>query len=300
VPHIPQGTDGAVTGRVATRVRAAYWRYSFPCPPRSLKSLSHNSRNKTGISRSLEGHEIYFRIRVRCLRFRISDVGRPRKNPAQSRWRDKLYPVFFEIADLTQEMEGRWARLQNECRQGLKVTGPAASPKVRNEIVSRFREGTAELERWYDEKLGDINRRYTPIPYNPLAYSYFTLDSPISDSEGFRQYLHFHRHGESVEVTKAKDAQGDIEAFDKITRTERDFRILAFGKGAIRPFQEDPVHRQLMQLVICYESERLTADELAECFDKYCACGKGGHEADSLRKMRDRFETELKSSMKSS
>jgi hypothetical protein len=95
-------------------------------------------------------------------------------------------------------------------------------------------------------------------------------------------------------VTATKDAQGDLDAWDKISRTERDFRVLAFGKGPMAPFQEDVVHRQLLQLVICYERERLTADELAQCFDEYCACGKESHDADALRKMRDRYEAELK------
>ena len=146
----------------------------------------------------------------------------------------------------------------------------------------------------YEEKLVDINRRHTPIPYNPIAYSYFTLDPPIPDLEGIREYIHFHRHGESLRATETKDAQGDLDAWDKISRTEKDFRVLAFGKGAIAPFQEDVVHRQLLQLVICYDRERLTADELAQCFDKYCACGRPNHDADALRKMRDRFEAELK------
>jgi hypothetical protein len=234
-----------------------------------------------------------------ALEFRISCVGRHRKNPAQGGWHNKLHAVFFELADLSKGAEKRWAQLQNESREELRVAGPGASPEVRNEIVSRFVNGTAQLERWFTEQLVDIDKRYKPIPYNPLAYSYLTLDSPMSDSEGLRQYLHFHRHGESVEVTEAKDAQGDLEAWDKLARTERDYRILAFGKGPIAPFQEDPVHRQLLQLVICYESERLTAEELAECFDKYCACRRKSHEPDSLRKMRDRFEAELKSSMKS-
>ncbi len=91
-----------------------------------------------------------------------------------------------------------------------------------------------------------------------------------------------------------KDAQGDLNAWDKISRTERDFRILAYGKGPIAPFQEDVVHRQLLELVISFESERLTAEELAECFDRYCACRKKAHDMDSLRKMRDRVEAELR------
>ena len=54
------------------------------------------------------------------------------------------------------------------------------------------------------------------------------------------------------------------------------------------------VHRQLLELVTCYEHKRLTAEELAQCFDKYCGCEKENHDADALRKMRDRFEVELR------
>ena len=234
------------------------------------------------------------------MELRICRVGRQRNNPKQDSWRDKLYPIFFEVADVNSHFEKRWAQLQTDCRQELNTAGSDLPPEARNEIIDRFMKGKAELESWFEEKLTDINNRYTPVPYNPIAYSYFTLDQPISDAEGLRQYLHFHRHGESLPVSEAKDAQGDIDAWDKISRTERDSRILAYGKGPIPPFQEDVVQRQLLQLVICYERERLKAEELAECFDRYCACGKENHDPDSLRKMRDRFEAELKTSMKPS
>jgi len=227
-------------------------------------------------------------------------VGRQRNNPREDSWRDKLYPTFLEVADVNSNFEKRWAQLQKDCSQELNTAGSDVSSEAWNEIMARFMKGKAELESWFEEKLADINNRHTPIPYNPVAYSYFTLDQPISDAEGLRQYLHFHRHGESLQVSEVKDAQGNIEAWDKIARTERDFRVLAFGKGPVKPFPEDTVHRQLLQSVICYERERLTAEELAECFDKHCACGKENHEPDSLRKMRDRFEAELKASMKPS
>jgi len=221
-------------------------------------------------------------------------VGRRRTNEAQGNWHRKLHSVFFELADLNQQMEKRWAQLQNECREGLRAAGPKASPDLQGRVVGRFKKGTSQLEKWFEERLVHINKRYSPVPGNLRAYSYLTLDPPISDSQGIREYLHFHRYGESLRVTSTKDGLGDIKAWDKIARTERDLRVLAFGKGPIAPFQEDVVHRQLLQLVICYERERLTADELAECVDEYCACGKENHDADALRKMRDRFEAELR------
>jgi hypothetical protein len=201
--------------------------------------------------------------------------------------------VFFELAEVNRQFEKRWAKLQTESRRELKAAGPKG-PGLQKEISTHFVMETRKLDRWFEDRLVDINRRYTPVPYNPVAYSYLTLDPPTSDSAGIREYLHFHRHGEPLRVTETKDAQGDLNAWDKISRTERDVRILALGEGPIARFQEDVVHRQLLQIVICYETERLIAEELAQCFDKYCACGKENHDADALRKMRDRFEAELR------
>jgi hypothetical protein len=238
-----------------------------------------------------------FSATQQCLRkvveSRMFCVGRPRKNPQQDGWRKKLQPVFFELAEVNREFEKRWAQLQTECRRELDAAGPKQT-ELQKEISARFLSERSRLDRWSEERLVDINGRYTPVPHNPIAYSYLTLDPPITDSEGIKEYLHFHRHGEALRVTETKDAQGDLNAWDKISRTERDVRILAFGKGPIAPFQEDVVHRQLLQLVICYETERLSGEELAECFDKYCACEKEDHDADALRKMRDRFEAELR------
>jgi hypothetical protein len=221
-------------------------------------------------------------------------VGRPRNNPKRDGWKKKLHTVFFELADVNREFERRWATMQAGWKRKRKAAGKANATDVRNKLAERVAREKSQLEKWYDEKLVDIDRRHTPISYNPIAYNYLSLERPLPDSEGIREYMHFHRHGEALRITETKDAQGDLKAWDKISRTEKDLRILAFGKGPIAPFQEDVVHRQLLQLVICYERERLTADELAQCFDKYCACGKENHDADALRKMRDRYEAELK------
>jgi hypothetical protein len=201
--------------------------------------------------------------------------------------------VFFELAEVNHQFEKRWAKLQTQTRRELKAAGPKR-PELQKEISARFLGEVGKLDRWFEERLVDINGRYAPVPYNPIAYNHLTLDPPITDSEGIKEYLHFHRHGEALRVTETQDAQGDLNAWDKISRTERDIRILAFGKGPIAPFQEDVAHRQLLQLVICYETEHLSAEDLAQCFGKYCACGKEDHDADALRKMRDRFEAELR------
>lgn len=216
-------------------------------------------------------------------------MGRDRLNTQENDWKKKLQPAFCDLAELNREFEQRWAQMQENWRREL---GRAGSARTQNDLAELIARDKAALEEWFEKGLVDINNRYTPIQYNPAAYNYLTLDPLASDSKGILEYLHFHRHGESLRVTQSKDANGDLDAYDKIARTGKDARILSFGKGPIKPFQEDPVHRQLMQLVICYQRERLTAEELAQCFDEYCACGND-HDADALRKMRQRFEAEL-------
>jgi hypothetical protein len=208
-------------------------------------------------------------------------------------WRPKLYPVFFELALCNKEFETRFGELQRKVKEELSSLGPNASPEIRKENEQRYYGGLAELVRWQEERLIEINQRYTPVPYNPLAFSYLTLDQPVSDQQGIGEYIHFHRHGESLRFTAGNETSGNLVAHDKIARTERDLFQVMHGKGPIKPFQENLTHRQLLQLVIAFEKEPLTAEELAECFDHFCACGKV-HDADGLRKMRNRFEAELR------
>jgi hypothetical protein len=220
-------------------------------------------------------------------------MGRTRADQAESHWPSKLHPVFIELAKLNGEFEIRFERAQQECKRGLEILG-AETPGLRDKVLLRFKKKIAELDAWVGGKLLDIDKRYQAFPYNSLAYSYLALDPPVSIAEGIFEWLHFLRHRESIQATPRKDAQGDPKAWDKLSRTEKDLRILAFGKGRFNPVKCNVIHRQLLELVIAFENEHLTADELAECFNKYCACGKQDHGADTLEKLRARLETELK------
>ena len=200
--------------------------------------------------------------------------------------------MFFELAEVNKEFEKEMAELAQRGAQIAAMTNQNEVSMERKAIA----EEEGRVERWFEEKLIDVDKRHKGTPYDPLPYSYFSDAAWLSDSEGLRQYLHFHRHGESLQSSKLKDAEGDLEAYDRISRTERDFRILAFGKGPIKPFQEIPVHRQLLQIVMSYEKEPLSSEELADCFDAYCACGRESHDAAALRKMRRRLEANLKGS----
>jgi hypothetical protein len=215
----------------------------------------------------------------------------------RTNWRDKLHPAFFELAELNRQFEVKWKRIEQECKQGLEALGPKAPAELRDKVVLRLKEKGDELDAELGEKLQEIDRRYGQLSYNPLAYSYLDPQPGQPDSDYFVPYLHWMRHRESLQTTVANDAKGDIKAFRKLARTGEDLRRIAHKKGRIKPFQGDVVHRQLLELVICYETARLTAEQLAECVDSYCACGETFHNSDALKRQRARLEEELKGSL---
>jgi hypothetical protein len=206
-------------------------------------------------------------------------------------WRNKLHPAFFELAELNREFEIEWNRIQLECRQGLKSLGQKATAELRDKVVSRLKEKADELMTKFDAKLVEINQRYPQLPYNSLAYSY--LDTPPGQpTDDLVPYLHWMRHRQSLQRTEAEDAEGDIRAWRKLARTAEDQRRIIHRKGPIKPFQGDTVHRQFLELILCYEIERLTAEERADCADAYCACGRT-HDADALKKQAARLKSDL-------
>jgi hypothetical protein len=212
-------------------------------------------------------------------------------------WRDKLHPVFFELAELNRQFEREWKQAEEKCKRELEALGSRASPDLRAEVISGLQEKGNKLDAWITEKLVDINRRYGSFPYNPLAYSYLDLTAgqSSSDDDHFAAYLHWLRHRESLQITVANDSQGDLKAYGKLARTGEDLRRIAHKKGRIKPFQGDLVHRQLLELILCYEIRPLTAEERAQCVDDYCACGKT-HDADALKRQAARLKKELQAS----
>src|SRR5580765_685972 len=153
-------------------------------------------------------------------------MGRTR---SMRNWRSKMQPVFFELAGLNQHFEKRWRTIERECKQGLETAAGAQAPEIKQQVIEYFRQRVSELSRDTDEKLIDIDKRYKPFSFNPLAFSYLTLDPrtfdpPPSDAEGIFEWLHFQRHGEGYWTTAMKDANRQVGAWDRISRTEKDFR----------------------------------------------------------------------------
>jgi hypothetical protein len=210
-------------------------------------------------------------------------------------WRTtKLHPIFFDAAMAYRECERDVREIERRYRQDLEAQSNDLNVEERQARLSRYESTRNERFAQLALELDEISQRFGAVPYNALPFAYLYPPDETKDDEdnSFVRWLHWARHQESVEATITRDATGDLTAWDDWHRTGADVRRLAHQKGPIKPFKVDLVHRDLMQLVMAYEIEPLTAEERADCFDAYCACG-GPHDAEALRKMHNRLKEDL-------
>lgn len=92
-------------------------------------------------------------------------------------WREKLYPIFFELAEFNLQFEREWKDMQIKHLKRLLALGKSPDPELWQEASREFQAKGQELLDEKTEQLGEINRRHLPGPiaYNPLAYSYLEI-----------------------------------------------------------------------------------------------------------------------------
>ena len=63
----------------------------------------------------------------------------------------------------------------------------------------------------------------------------------------------------------------------------------------VKDFKVDPTHWTLLETGLDLGLETLTSEELTDCFDEVCPC-EGPHDADALKKQRNRLRQLLRKS----
>jgi len=174
---------------------------------------------------------------------------------------------------------------------------PDASPEDRRRVVEQYISESEEFLAAMEREGKDIGREFAVVAGNALAFSYFSFPS----NRPFPEYLHWQRHGVSLESSVQRMQAGDVEALQQLHRTDEEVFRVAHGQGPIAGFQGHEPHRQLLELIICFEPEEspLTEAERVDCMDAFCACGET-HDAGAVRKQYARLRTQLEAARKAS
>jgi len=114
--------------------------------------------------------------------------------------------------------------------------------------------------------------------------------STISTGDYMFRAMCWYKYGKTIKELLEQSNAGSPKASTQLLNLMRDYDRWRFGKPHRRQSGSkfDLNHHSLMTSGLDWGMDRLTADELADCFDELCSCGKE-HAAENLRKLRDRI-----------
>jgi len=142
----------------------------------------------------------------------------------------------------------------------------------------------------------DLLKRYPELqpgsPSNHITVACARFSSQQDNLTGFSEWLSWRRFGQSLTTLVAEEKVGNFEAHNKVSRLRDDLWQLVYGRGPIEPFKGNSRHSEIMELGLNLGLAKLTDEELADCFDEFCRCGKD-HDPDALKKQRARVRKQL-------
>ncbi len=185
-----------------------------------------------------------------------------------SKWRTKVDPLFLKIADI-----------YKETREAVDALGWGKPPGLYQKIDKRFRQRLAKIEQEIDEK----------YERDDVLHSLICLGAQ-NDEEMLFAYLCYLRTGKPLWKLAQEEWDGGLKATEQLLRLRKDWDNLVKGKG-IKPLKIKINHWDILEIGLPLHLDKLTADELTECFDEICPCGKT-HDADTLKKLRAKIKRE--------
>jgi len=143
----------------------------------------------------------------------------------------------------------------------------------------------------------DLKDRLALGSYKDVLTTLVGLRGAVEESTTHEIMLRFFalvRYDMTVEELRARRAAGNFKAHKQLQRIYSDLDDWDFGipLGEFR-FKTKEQHLGLIALVLDYEREKLTPEEMEDCFNLYCPCEKS-HDADALRHLRRKFEQLIK------
>jgi hypothetical protein len=194
------------------------------------------------------------------------------RQPAQS-WREKIHPAFIEIAQL---------------RRAL-VEAQKQPVSKRADAVDQVLRQTAEKRDQLLEHYPDLSPRPS---WSHVAGSGYQHSSAGEKVNHVFEYHFFKRFRVPLRLALQRENMGDLNAHNQIVRARDEFWKLAHGYRVPR-YKVSEIHSDLIELGLNLGLNRLTFEELAECFDDMCPCGRE-HAADALKRQFKRVEQQLK------
>jgi len=198
--------------------------------------------------------------------------------PPEGAWRQKVHPFFIEMME-------QYKQIEHLYRSGSKEDQAKAQRWARNPPENLLRRARELGEQFRRE--GGVQREIAGKILDLDLEDPATVKEP-SDEQYMLSWLSWHKYRKTWRQLQYERNRGSWRASQQILAVLRDYEKWKFNKldpNAMR-FKADRLHFNLMAFGLEFGLDKLTLNELADCFDALCACGKEPHDPDNLRKLR--------------
>jgi hypothetical protein len=197
-----------------------------------------------------------------------------KKRERQKSWKEKVHPALPEIL-----------LIYKDSQETLSGSGP-------NQLTQDAQKRRARVLQTRE----DLLKRYPELqpgsPSNHITAASARFTSQRDNLLGILEWLCWRRFGQPLATLVAEEKAGNLVAHDKVSRLRNELWHLVHGRGSIEPFKGNSRHSEIMELGLNLGLDALTDEELADCFDEFCRCGKD-HDPDALKKQRARVRKQL-------
>jgi hypothetical protein len=150
-----------------------------------------------------------------------------------------------------------------------------------------------EAQRLHDEFEASGGLRHRPA-MTVLGVEDFPPGSTVSYSHYMLWRLSWYRYGKTIRQLLEESQWGSEKASKQLLSVLREYEKWRFGKLDVEEqrFKVDIQHHILMIAGLDLGIDKLNPEELADCFDSLCTCGRP-HFSENLRKLRTRLTKAL-------
>jgi|HubBroStandDraft_2_1064218.scaffolds.fasta_scaffold34902_1 hypothetical protein len=193
-------------------------------------------------------------------------------------WKKKVRPAFREIAAMYGALVAARRPPDREKR----------AREVRQILGLSFQKRRQLFNRHPDNSPGTPWQQVTATGYLP--------PSPQEKLEQVLDWFFFKRNRTPRWLALEKEKEGNLKAHKQLVRANDEFCRMLNGHGQVPRFKVDQFHTDLLELGLHLGLQVLSSEELADCFEELCICGKF-HDADALKKQRSRVLKDLETAL---
>jgi hypothetical protein len=193
-------------------------------------------------------------------------------------WRSKVHPFFVRLA-------GQHKKIVQLSQSGSQEDRLESQRLIRNPPLEMIEEA---------QRVGDEFQR-SGKKINSSISAIFATDagvsgtSEISDEDYMLAWFAWNRYGKTCKQLLEEDRNGVRRSSVRVLTIRRDYQRWRYNE--LDPekarFKLAHEHQVLLRYGLAFGIGELSPEELADCFDELCPCGKI-HFPENLRKLRTR------------